>query len=223
MVLGGQLIRKEKTVFLRRLPASLASYRRCRPSQFQVGRMLEAFFYVVALAVFLFLLAGIALAALRATAQGASTAGKWPFNLKKPLSEPEQILYFRLCKALPDHIVLAQVGLSRFLGVKRGHPARVWNNRINRMSVDFLVCNMDASVLAAIELDDASHQRPDRESADAKKERALGAAGVRLLRWNVGSMPDEAAIHVAITSGSTASNRKLAPAPKAISANVRPA
>lgn len=40
----------------------------------------------------------------------------WPFYSKKPLSAPEQILYFRLVKALPDHIVLAQVQLSRLLG-----------------------------------------------------------------------------------------------------------
>jgi hypothetical protein len=39
--------------------------------------------------------------------------GPWPFRAKKPLSNPEQILYFRLCKAFPQHIVLAQVALSR--------------------------------------------------------------------------------------------------------------
>jgi very-short-patch-repair endonuclease len=167
----------------------------------------DAFFSVVVLLVFVTLLAGVLLAVLRAKAQGAVTIGDWPFTIRKPLSAPEQILYFRLCSALPDHIVLAQVGLSRFLGVKRGNDFHAWNNRINRMSVDFLVCNKDASVVAAIELDDASHRNPDRVSADAKKDKALDAAGVRLLRWHVNSMPDDSAIRVEVTSAAAAPNR----------------
>jgi hypothetical protein len=141
---------------------------------------------------------GVTVAVLRARSAETTSTGHWPFSLRRPLTEPEQVLYFRLCQALPDHIVLAQVGMSRFLAVRRGHNARAWYNRINRMSVDFLVCTKDASVVAAVELDDASHQHPDRASADVKKELALNAAGVRLLRWNVSAMPDAAAIQRSI-------------------------
>jgi very-short-patch-repair endonuclease len=146
---------------------------------------------------------GVAIAVLRARNSETTSTGDWPFSLRRPMTEPEQVLYSRLCQALPDHIVLAQVGMSRFLAVRRGHNARAWYNRINRMSVDFLVCTKDASVVAAVELDDASHQHPDRVSADAKKELALNAAGVRLLRWNVGAMPDEAAIQRSIATASS--------------------
>jgi len=45
---------------------------------------------------------------------------------------------------------LAQVQVSRVLGVKSGHKFHEWNNRINRLSYDFVVCAKDASVLAAI-------------------------------------------------------------------------
>lgn len=124
---------------------------------------------------------------------------KWPFYAKKPLSAPEQILYFRLVKALPDHIVLGQVQLSRFLGVKKGENVMQWNNRINRMSVDFLVCTKDASVVAAIELDDKSHERKDRVIADAKKDKVLNAANVKIIRWNVKAIPDEILIKQAFT------------------------
>lgn len=58
----------------------------------------------------------------------------WPLYPRKPLSTPEQVLYFRLVKALPEHIVLTQVQLSRFLGVKKGNNYQGWLNRINRMS-----------------------------------------------------------------------------------------
>jgi hypothetical protein len=127
--------------------------------------------------------------------RGAGAADEdWPYYAKKPLSPPEQVLFHRLVKALPEHIVLAQVQLSRALGVKKGFNFHQWNNRINRMSYDFLICAKDATVLAAIELDDRSHESAARVAADAKKERASSAAGIRLVRWNVKALPDDAAI-----------------------------
>ncbi|MBL8438915.1 MAG: DUF2726 domain-containing protein [Zoogloeaceae bacterium] len=122
----------------------------------------------------------------------------WPYYAKRPLSTPEQVLYHRLLKALPDSFVLAQVQVSRVLGVKKGFDFNVWNNRINRMSYDFVVCAPSAEVLAVIELDDSSHQRAKRRDADEKKDRATQAAGVRVMRWNVKGIPDEAEIRAAL-------------------------
>jgi very-short-patch-repair endonuclease len=136
----------------------------------------------------------VVLAFLNAGAQGGADDEIWPFYAKKPLSQPEQILYFRLVQALPAHIVLAQVQLSRLLGVKKGNNYQAWFNRINRMSADFVVCNKDSSIVAIIELDDATHQRKVRQAADAKKDRALASAGIRVLRWQARSLPDIAAI-----------------------------
>ncbi len=124
----------------------------------------------VALAVVI-AIAAIVVAALQTKTGRASEAGEWPYYAKKPLSDPEQILYFRLGHALPQHIVLAQVGLSRLLGVKKGNKFHEWNNRINRMSVDFVVCGKDSSIVAVIELDDASHDRDDRRVAAAGHSR----------------------------------------------------
>ena len=127
---------------------------------------------------------------------GGVSEAPWPFYAKKPLSGPEQVLYFRLCKALPEHIVLAQVALSRILGVKKGNNFGEWFNRINRMSVDFVLCSKDSTIVAVIELDDASHQKADRQVADAKKDKALASAGIRIVRWQAKSIPDEATIKV---------------------------
>jgi very-short-patch-repair endonuclease len=123
--------------------------------------------------------------------RGSHERGEWPFYAKRPLSQPEQVLYHRLVQALPDRIVLAQVQVSRVLGVKKGFNFYEWNNRIDRMSYDFVVCAMDSSVLAVIELDDKSHGSESRRRADAKKDRATSAAGIRMIRWNVKAMPDQ--------------------------------
>ena len=126
--------------------------------------------------------------------------GPWPLYVKKPLTQPEQVLYHRLVKALPDHIVLAQVQVSRVLGVKKGSNFHAWNNRINRLSYDFVVCGKDSTVIAAIELDDKSHESIRRSATDEKKNKATADAGLRLIRWNVKALPDETAIQAQLRS-----------------------
>ena len=99
---------------------------------------------------------------------------------------------------MPEHIVLAQVQLSRLLDVQSGHSVQAWGNRISRMGVDFVVCNKDSSILAVIELDEVSHLNEAQQEADVKKNKALASAGVRVLRWQVESLPDVAAIKSAL-------------------------
>lgn len=134
------------------------------------------------------------LAVLKGKSQGSGGDEVWPFYAKKPLSQPEQVLYFRLVQALPEHIVLAQVQLSRLLGVKKGNNYQAWFNRINRMSADFVVCNKDSSIVAVIELDDATHQKEDRKAAGAKKDKALSSADIRIVRWQAKAIPDVSVI-----------------------------
>ena len=139
----------------------------------------------------------VAFVVLKRRAFSRTDDARWPFYAKKPLSQPEQVLYHRLVAALPECIVLAQVQLSQVLGVKKGFNFHAWNNRINRMSLDFLVCLKDSTIVAAVELDDITHERASRGEADTKKEKALSAAGVALVRWNVSALPDENAIRLA--------------------------
>ena len=106
-------------------------------------------------------------------------------------------------RTLPQNLVFAQVQLSRFLEVRRGVPRQGWFNRISQLSADFLILNPDTSVVAAIELDEASHERPSRREADARKAHALQSAGVKLIRWHVKALPDEAAIRAALADVAT--------------------
>ena len=153
------------------------------------------------LAAFLAIVAFAVVSALRKRAAEAEANDDepWPFYSKRPLSPPEQVLYHRLVAALPEHIVLAQVQLSRVMGVKKAFNARGWMNRINRMSFDFVVCSKDSTVVAAIELDDRSHESADRIEADVKKSRAASAAGIRIVRWNVKGLPDDDDIRHALS------------------------
>jgi hypothetical protein len=141
---------------------------------------------IVALVVFLAML----------TRRNRSAAGPrpWPFYVKRLLTQPEQVLYHRLVTSLPNHVILAQVQMSRVLGVKKGFRFHEWNNRINRMSYDFVICDKAATVIAAIELDDKSHESERRRDSDDKKNKATTDAGLRLVRWHVKALPDELTI-----------------------------
>ena len=123
---------------------------------------------------------------------------KWPYYKKQLLTKPEQILYFKILEALPEYLIFAQVQLSQILGVEKGYSYSEWYNRINRMSVDFVVCNKAAEIVALIELDDSTHEKEDRKEADRKKDKACKDAGIRLIRWNVKAIPDKAQIRKAV-------------------------
>lgn len=166
------------------------------------------------IAIVFVIVAVLAIAIIPRLLKDSGPRGPWPYYIKKPLTQPEQILYHRLIKALPEHIVLAQVQVSRVLGVRKGHSFHEWNNRINRMSYDFVVCKMDSSVIAAIELDDKSHEDGKREATDQKKDKASADAGLRVIRWNVKSLPSEEAIRTAIVTPEPPLRAQPAPAIK---------
>ncbi len=152
---------------------------------------------ILFLAIVLLALAAFVVFTLKRRGDSGASDTPWPFYAKKPLTQPEQVLYHRLVAAMPECMVLAQVQLSQALGVKKGFNFREWNNRINRMSLDFLVCLKDSTIVAAVELDDKTHEKASRVEADAKKGKALSAAGVPIVRWNVSALPDETAIRQA--------------------------
>lgn len=119
-----------------------------------------------------------------------SDGGDWPLYAKRPMSMREQELYWKLLKALPEHIVLSQVALSQLVGVKKGNKAQPLRNRFDRKVADFVVCGKDASIVVVIELDDATHEREDRKTADATKDKVIKSAGIRVLRWHAKALPD---------------------------------
>lgn len=113
----------------------------------------------------------------------------WPFKKRPVMTAPEQILYHKLRLAAPQLMILSQVDLGQILEVQPGHNFQAWRNRINRMSIDFVICDKRSNIICCIELDDSSHEREDRKEADAKKEKALRSAGIELIRLPVKAMP----------------------------------
>jgi hypothetical protein len=116
----------------------------------------------------------------------------WPVAARKLLTDREQSLYQSLVRLYPDHKIFIQVALSQLIDVPEDHPERQSiRNRFSQLVADFVLSRADLSVVAVIELDDRSHERRDRQDADARKTKALVDAGLRLVRIPAGVLPSE--------------------------------
>ena len=124
--------------------------------------------------------------------------GEWPFIKKNLMTPTEEGFYKVLKEALPEYTVFVQVGLSRLIDVKKGNDYQQWFNRVSRMSVDYVLVDEKLRTVAAIELDDASHNTKQAKERDARKNKALAAAKIRLIRWHVKKMPDANEIRKAL-------------------------
>lgn len=85
-----------------------------------------------------------------------------------------------------------QVRLADFVDVAVRDPAgrRSALNRVALKSVDFAVIDPTGRVALVIELDDRSHDRPDRQLRDQLVNAVLGRCGIAVLRVRPGKRVD---------------------------------
>lgn len=127
-----------------------------------------------------------------------------PYKQAPLMSRYELELFQRLRVALPECEVFPQVPLAAFIRIDKRKAGKdffqnsySWQNRIGQQRLDYLVCLRDGmTIVAAVELDDPSHDNAEAEARDQKKDKSLRDAGVPLVRWRVESMPSVEQIRV---------------------------
>ena len=100
------------------------------------------------------------------------------------MTRHELTFYKTLLEAISGCVIIPQAHLSMFLDHKV--YGQNWNrafSRINGKSVDFLICTNDMKPLIAIELDDNTHDRPDRQKRDIFVNSIISNANMPLLRF----------------------------------------
>lgn len=109
-----------------------------------------------------------------------------PYEARGQLVTKSELRFYKsLLKAVQDDFeIFAMVRIADLLKVEKGHPSRrKWLNKILAKHIDFVLCDPGSLVpVCCIELDDPSHQRPDRIERDIFVNRAFESAGVPLLR-----------------------------------------
>ena len=101
------------------------------------------------------------------------------------MSQAERDFFHVLQRVVPERFyIFSQVSLNNLLLVDRGRKDYMHHfNRIRQKSVDFvLVDKSSMTTTLAIELDDRSHNYPDRIRRDEMVNEAFRAAGLPLLR-----------------------------------------
>lgn len=116
------------------------------------------------------------------------TVQAWPPQAVRVMTLGERQAFEILRRALPGHVVLAQVPLSRFISVPTRHPYAQWLTRAGRLGVDLLVCDFSSRAVAAVEV-----RTLDESARSAKRHRrlveVLRAAGVTVHEWNEDELP----------------------------------
>jgi Protein of unknown function (DUF2726) len=126
----------------------------------------------------------------------------WPVSARDLLSRREKTLYQTLVVLYPDHRLLVQVALSQLINIDRNHPqSESIRARYKQLVADFVLCRSDLSVVAVIELDDRTHAWPKRKAADARKNRALADARIRLVRIPAGRLPSPDTLRALVDAG----------------------
>jgi hypothetical protein len=133
-------------------------------------------------------------------------ATPWPVAARNLLSPRESDFYKLLCTSYPQHKVFVQVALSQMIDVPEDRPDRQSiRNRFKQLVADFVLCRADLAVVTVIELDDRTHERLRHQYADARKNKALADAGIRLVRIPAGNLPSAEELRSIIDADSDSS------------------
>ncbi|MEX0730422.1 MAG: DUF2726 domain-containing protein [Aquisalimonadaceae bacterium] len=103
-------------------------------------------------------------------------------QVRPPMDRPRRVFHRTLRQALPRHVILAQVGYSRFLapeGLSARRSEKI-NAELETMVADYLVCSDGLDVVAVVALDN---------SAGNAQERLLDSAALPLIRWRTSNLP----------------------------------
>ena len=114
---------------------------------------------------------------------------RYPYEKRDLLTSNElefyQVLYPIVCRH--GWLLLMKIRLADIMAVRKGtEDYMAYFNKIKAKHTDFVFCNPETlEILAGLELDDPSHDRPERMERDVFVDNAYAAAGIPLIHvWN---------------------------------------
>jgi len=131
-----------------------------------------------------------------------------PLSSRPALSRPvlgrsEQVLYGRLVRAFPGHVILAHVAVSRLLAADPAASATegpALASRGRQLVADFVVCRPDFTALAVVELEDRAAGRDSQRDKNRRKDQLLQSAGIKVVRLAADDIPNEPALKALVAA-----------------------
>jgi Protein of unknown function (DUF2726) len=132
------------------------------------------------------------------------TVASWEPTATRVLTTPEREAYQILRKALPEHMLLAQVPLARFLKVPTRNSYSEWMRRVGALCADLVVCDANAQVVAVIEIRQplTAKDRDRNTKRHARMDKVLAAANIPVHVWLDGALPGPAVARETVLGGS---------------------
>lgn len=122
--------------------------------------------------------------------EALDTVIAWPPEVTRILTHTERKAHGLLVQSLPEHMVLAQVPLSRFIKVPTRNSYQEWMSRVGQLCADLVVCDAASQVQAVVEV-----RRPPGKDTERtlkrhqRMDRILRKAGIRVIVWNEEALP----------------------------------
>jgi hypothetical protein len=120
--------------------------------------------------------------------EAMDTVADWPPQAVRVLTLEERHAFEIVRRAMPKHMVLAQVPLARFISVSTENPYAEWLQRAGRLSVDLLITDNSSRPVAAVEIH-AAEQSPRDAKRHKRLARVLQDAGVTVHTWYENRLP----------------------------------
>lgn len=138
-----------------------------------------------------------------------------PYKAAKLLTRREYA-FFKVLQPIArkyNLMICPKIRLADLVAVPEGTKERKWFNYIKAKHVDFTLCDMDLRVKLVIELDDSTHDQPERQSRDDFVDRVFQKANIKLLHVRQWGTDLEQTIKTAlgITEVSSATNEITRP------------
>lgn len=130
----------------------------------------------------------------------------WEPVATRVLNAHEREAWHVLRRALPDHMVLGQVPVARFIKVPTRNPYSEWLRRVGSLCADLVVCDAQSQVIAVVEVrQPASKENERARRRHARMDRVLDAARIPVHVWLEGALPGPVVAREAILGAATAS------------------
>jgi hypothetical protein len=124
------------------------------------------------------------------TSDRLDTLAAWPPKVTRIMTTQERLAYSLLVRAFPDHLILAQVPLSRFLRVRTRYSHAEWLRRVGQMCADLVVCDTASQPLAVITVQGPGGATSERARIRLERlHRVLRAAEIRNQVWVENALP----------------------------------
>lgn len=143
--------------------------------------------------------------------EGIELLARYRPSAVRVLSHSEHQAFELVRAAMPNHLVMAQVPLVRYLRVQDKRVEEDWLRGLSMLSADILVCDSRSRPVLAIEVLPPKLGARAQERHDRMRQ-LLEGVGVRVLVWHEGRLPTGEQVHATLRKVATDSRPDAPPA-----------